>query len=140
MGVVFPLMVVTALFIVGNGVIINVTEAPPASSTDMTVDATGHQWWWEFRYPGAKAVTADELHIPVRTRVNLVATTADVIHSFWVPELTEDRRDPGPAESDPPLREQDGRYRGTAPSSAASSTRTWGCSSSPSRRRSSRRG
>ena len=87
MGVVFPLMVVTALFIVGNGVIINVTEAPPVSSTDMTVHAIGHQWWWEFRYPGAKAVTADEMHIPVRTRVNLVATTADVIHSFWVPEL-----------------------------------------------------
>ena len=87
MGVVFPLMVVTALFIVGNGVIIGVTQAPAASSTAMTVDAIGHQWYWEFRYPGTKAVTADELHIPVRTRVNLVATTADVIHSFWVPEL-----------------------------------------------------
>lgn len=87
MGVVFPLMVVAALFIVGNGAIMNVTQAPAASSTDMTVDAVGHQWYWEFRYPGTKAVTADELHIPVGTRVNLVATTADVIHSFWVPEL-----------------------------------------------------
>jgi cytochrome c oxidase subunit 2 len=87
MGVVFPLMVVTALFIVGNGVIIRVTQAPAASSTAMTVNAIGHQWYWEFTYPGTKAVTADELHIPVRTRVNLVGTTADVIHSFWVPEL-----------------------------------------------------
>ena len=49
--------------------------------------AIGHQWYWEFRYPGTKAVTADELHIPVDTRINLVATTADVIHSFWVPAL-----------------------------------------------------
>jgi cytochrome c oxidase subunit 2 len=32
-------------------------------------------------------VTANELHIPVRTPVRIVATTADVIHSFWVPEL-----------------------------------------------------
>jgi len=87
MGVVFPLMVVTALFIVGNWAIVNVTQAPAASSTAMTVDAIGHQWYWEFRYPGTKVVTADELHIPVGTRVNLVATTADVIHSFWVPEL-----------------------------------------------------
>jgi cytochrome c oxidase subunit 2 len=87
MGVVFPLMVIVALFIVSNGAIVNVTQAPAASSTAMTVDAIGHQWYWAFRYPGTKAVTADELHIPVRTRVNLVATTADVIHSFWVPQL-----------------------------------------------------
>ena len=87
MGVVFPLVVIVALFIAGNWAIINVTQAPAASSTAMTVDAIGHQWYWEFRYPGTKAVTADELHIPVDTRVNLVATTADVIHSFWVPAL-----------------------------------------------------
>jgi cytochrome c oxidase subunit 2 len=87
MGVVFPLMVIVALFVVANWAIVNVTQAPAASTTAMTVDAIGHQWWWEFRYPGAKAVTADELHIPVGTRVNLVATTADVIHSFWVPAL-----------------------------------------------------
>ena len=87
MGVVFPLMVVVALFIVGNWAIMNVTQAPAASSTAMTVDAIGHQWYWEFRYPGTRVVTADEMHIPVDTRVNLVATTADVIHSFWVPEL-----------------------------------------------------
>jgi cytochrome c oxidase subunit 2 len=87
MGVVFPLMVIVALFIVGNWAIINVTQAPAESSTAMTVDAIGHQWYWAFRYPGTKAVTADEMHIPVDTRVNLVATTADVIHSFWVPAL-----------------------------------------------------
>ena len=86
-GVVFPLMVIVALFIVGDWAIINVTQAPRASSTTLTVDAIGHQWYWAFRYPGTKAVTADEMHIPVDTRVNLVATTADVIHSFWVPEL-----------------------------------------------------
>ena len=87
MGVVFPLVVIVALFIVANGAIIGVTEAPAVSSTTLTVDAIGHEWYWEFRYPGTKAVTAGELHIPVGTRVNLVATTADVIHSFWVPEL-----------------------------------------------------
>jgi cytochrome c oxidase subunit 2 len=87
MGVVFPLVVVVALFIVANWGIISVTQAPAASSTAMTVDAIGHQWYWEFRYPGTKAVTAGEMHIPVDTRVNLVATTADVIHSFWVPAL-----------------------------------------------------
>jgi cytochrome c oxidase subunit 2 len=87
LGIVFPIAVVTALFIVSDGLMIKVTEAPAASKTAMTVEAIGHQWYWEFRYPGTSAVTADELHIPVDTRINLVATTADVIHSFWVPEL-----------------------------------------------------
>jgi cytochrome c oxidase subunit 2 len=87
MGVVFPLTVIVALFIVSDWAIVKVTQAPAASSTAMTVKAIGHQWYWAFRYPGTKVVTADEMHIPVGTRVNLVATTADVIHSFWVPEL-----------------------------------------------------
>jgi cytochrome c oxidase subunit II len=87
MGVIVPLTVIVALFIVSDWAIVKVTQAPAASSTAMTVKAVGHQWYWAFRYPGTKAVTADELHIPVDTRVNLVATTADVIHSFWVPEL-----------------------------------------------------
>ena len=87
MGVVFPIAVVVALFIVSDGLIMNVTGAPAASKTDMTIEAIGHQWYWEFRYPGTRAVTADEMHIAVGTRINLVATTADVIHSFWVPAL-----------------------------------------------------
>jgi cytochrome c oxidase subunit 2 len=87
MGVVVPMTVIVALFIVSDWAIVKVTQAPAESSTAMTVRAIGHQWYWAFRYPGTKAVTADELHIPVDTRVNLVATTADVIHSFWVPEL-----------------------------------------------------
>ena len=87
MGVVVPIAVVVALFIVSDGLIVNVTQAPAASKTAMTIEAIGHQWYWEFRYPGTKAVTADEMHIPVGTRINLVAKTVDVIHSFWVPEL-----------------------------------------------------
>jgi cytochrome c oxidase subunit 2 len=39
------------------------------------------------RYPDTRAVTANEIHIPARTPILLQATTADVIHSFWVPEL-----------------------------------------------------
>src|SRR5439155_20362803 len=53
----------------------------------LTVEVIGHQWFWEVRYPGSTAVTANEIHIPARTRVDLVGTTADVIHSFWVPRL-----------------------------------------------------
>src|SRR5439155_1078228 len=51
----------------------------------MRIAATGHQWWWEFSYGGVK--TANELHIPLDTPIDLDLTSADVIHSFWVPEL-----------------------------------------------------
>ena len=62
------------------------TSAPRGNAA-LTVEVVGHQWWWEIRYPGTAAVTANELHIPARTDVRLEVRTDDVIHSFWVPEL-----------------------------------------------------
>ena len=50
------------------------------------VEVVGHTWWWEVRYPNG-AVTANEIRIPVGETVELALPTADVIHSFWVPEL-----------------------------------------------------
>lgn len=58
---------------------------PPRVAMDVRV--TGHQWWWEFEYPGHGVVTANELHIPVGETVQFHLTSADVIHSFWVPKL-----------------------------------------------------
>jgi cytochrome c oxidase subunit 2 len=63
------------------------TSAPDPKTTVLTVEVIGHQWWWEVRYPGTDAVTANEIHVPAGKRVDLVATSADVIHSFWVPKL-----------------------------------------------------
>ena len=81
------MIVIAALFVVSDIFLIRTTEAPAQTATRLTVDVTGHQWWWEFRYPGTRAVTANELHIPARTPVRVVVHTADVIHSFWVPQL-----------------------------------------------------
>jgi len=53
----------------------------------VTIDVIGHQYWWEFRYPGSGVVTANQVRIPTGEKVNFVLTSADVIHSFWVPEL-----------------------------------------------------
>ncbi|MBI3539922.1 MAG: cytochrome c oxidase subunit II, partial [Candidatus Eisenbacteria bacterium] len=55
----------------------------PAGSLEVKV--VGHQWWWEFQYPGQKIVTGSELHVPVGRTVALSLETADVIHSFWLP-------------------------------------------------------
>jgi len=86
-GIGIPVVVLVALFAIADVYLVAQTAAPAAASTSMTVEVIGHQWWWEIRYPGSGAVTANEIHIPVNTRVNVIATSADVIHSFWVPQL-----------------------------------------------------
>jgi cytochrome c oxidase subunit 2 len=86
-GIGVPLVALVALFGISDVYLIGQTAPPAPSSTKMTIDVIGHQWWWEVRYPGSRAITANEIHIPARARVNVVATTADVIHSFWVPGL-----------------------------------------------------
>ncbi len=86
-GIAVPIVVLSVLFGVANVYLIKQTSPPDPRTTAMTIDVIGHQWWWEVRYPGSQAVTANEIHLPVNTRVNLVATSADVIHSFWVPAL-----------------------------------------------------
>jgi len=87
LGVAMPIALIAALFVISDVFVIRTTQAPAASATKLTVRVIGHEWYWEVRYRGSRAVTANEIHIPARTPVLLQATTADVIHSFWVPEL-----------------------------------------------------
>ena len=47
----------------------------------------GHQWWWEIRYPGSQAVTANIAHIPKGKRLLVALESADVIHDWWVSGL-----------------------------------------------------
>ncbi len=56
-------------------------------AASLDIDVVGHRWWWEIRYPGRGVVTANEIHIPVGTRVRVSLASLDVIHSFWVPQL-----------------------------------------------------
>jgi cytochrome c oxidase subunit II len=62
----------------------------PANALKVTV--VGHQWWWEIRYPNLGIVTANEVHVPLSTAAKPATTSlklesADVAHSFWVPQL-----------------------------------------------------
>jgi len=87
LGIATPIVLLSALFVWSDVFVIRSTAAPSRGSTALTVHVVGHQWFWEIGYRGARGTTANELHIPVRTKVNVLATTADVIHSLWVPEL-----------------------------------------------------
>jgi cytochrome c oxidase subunit 2 len=81
-----PVIIVVAIAVPSFQVIVDTTGDPPDDS--MEVVATGHQWWFEFQYPGLDVTTANELHIPVDTPIHVELRSADVIHSFWVPQLS----------------------------------------------------
>ena len=88
---VIPLLIVVVLFLTTARIIFAIQDAPkPKTALDITV--IGHQFWWEFRYPKYGIVTANELHIPVSSGAAseatfLKLTSADVNHSFWIPQL-----------------------------------------------------
>jgi cytochrome c oxidase subunit 2 len=73
---------------------------PPVGGNQLEVTAVGHQWWWEFDYPKqmvnipngpqvqVDTITADDLVVPVGYTIHVKLYSNNVIHSFWVPELT----------------------------------------------------
>lgn len=81
-GIVMPLVVVTAVSIVAVGVI----QASERTEPEMRIEVEGHQYWWEVTYADGTE-TANEIHIPTGVPVELVLTSDDVNHSFWVPAL-----------------------------------------------------
>ena len=84
-GGVIPAVILTAMtFLTLTG--LAVFDRPP-SATDITIDVTGHMFWWEASYQGEGFTTANEIHIPVGRPVTINLESADVIHSFWVPQL-----------------------------------------------------
>ncbi len=88
---VIPTLIVVTLFMATARVIASI-QKPSRPASAVEVIAVGHQFWWEFRYPGTKVVTANELHVPLSdpehpTPTFLTLTSADTDHSFWVPRL-----------------------------------------------------
>ena len=88
---VIPMLIVVVLFLTTARVITRVQKAD-APVAAIEVVAVGHQFWWEYRYPGLNVVTANELHVPVsdsshETPTFITLMSADTDHSFWVPRL-----------------------------------------------------
>ena len=74
-----------ASYLTGRGIATIVGPRP------LTIKITGHQWWWDVQYedplPSRRLRSANEVHIPVGRPVLFRLASADVIHSFWVPNL-----------------------------------------------------
>src|SRR5258708_25053024 len=88
---IIPILIVVVLFL-ATARVIHAIQDSVKPKTAVEVTAIGHQFWWEFRYPGLGIVTANELHIPVSDPANPTPTylkllSADTDHSFWLPQL-----------------------------------------------------
>lgn len=87
------------------------------SKNPVAIEVTGHQWWWEIRYPNSQAdqtvLTANEIHVPVGKPVVILTASRDVIHSFWAPNI-QGKRDllPGYQSALWIQVDKPGRYRG----------------------------
>jgi cytochrome c oxidase subunit 2 len=88
---VLPILIVFVLILVTSRTIADIQNRK-AGPGAVHATIVGHQWWWEIRYPDLGIVTANELHVPAsdvsrRQPTFLKLQSADVAHSFWVPQL-----------------------------------------------------
>jgi cytochrome c oxidase subunit II len=89
---VIPVIIVVVLFLTTARMIFAIQDAPkPKSALDVVV--VGHQFWWEFNYPKLGIHAVNEMHVPLSDAKSTSPTfmkllSADVIHSFWIPQLS----------------------------------------------------
>lgn len=89
-GVVLPSVSIAALVAFGSPAGLHQLPLPgrhPSGEAPLEIEAIGHQWRWELRYPGAGVRLHNEMRIPVGRPVDVLTGSGDVIHSFWVPRL-----------------------------------------------------
>ncbi|WP_294257103.1 cytochrome c oxidase subunit II [uncultured Sphingomonas sp.] len=80
-------VLITASFLVERNI------AAARARNALQVRVTGHQWWWRIQYrdprTGGWIETANELHLPLGRTTRVALGSADVIHSFWVPNIAQ---------------------------------------------------
>jgi cytochrome c oxidase subunit 2 len=90
------LTVVPALIlsVVGVFTFRTIFDLAETQDTEIIINVTGQQWWWEYDYPvqpehgiNQPIVTSGQLVFPAGTKVLLRETSRDVIHSYWIPSL-----------------------------------------------------
>lgn len=78
--------VITGVFVYLTITSINTIQKIPDNPKPF-LEITGHQWWWEAKYPQSGVITANQIYIPTGKRILLKLTSADVVHDWWVYKL-----------------------------------------------------
>jgi cytochrome c oxidase subunit II len=86
-GIALPVASITVLLALGIPAGHSMLPLPPDEGEALEIRVIAHQWWWEVVYPEWGISLVDELHIPAGSPVDVHLSSADVIHSFWVPRL-----------------------------------------------------
>jgi cytochrome c oxidase subunit 2 len=80
------------VFLISDFIVGRKLYALSSAENQLEIQVIGHQWWWEVQYqdstPSHIVRTSNEIHIPVGTPIKFVLDSRDVIHSFWVPNLS----------------------------------------------------
>lgn len=89
-GIAFPVVVLTALLWYGLGMTTALMRSDePAAAR---IEVRGELWWWRVRYLDSDDQllfeTANDIRIPAGLPVEFLLKSDNVIHSFWVPNLT----------------------------------------------------
>jgi cytochrome c oxidase subunit 2 len=88
-GIVFPVVTLSVLLAYGL-LVLGAGARDPGQGEPLRIAVSGEQWWWRVAYvEDGRTVfeTANEIRIPVGRTIEFELTTADVIHSFWIPNL-----------------------------------------------------
>ena len=92
---IIPALILAVVSVFTFGVIFKLAKT---DDTEMIINVTGQQWWWEYDYPVQTElgivqpiITSGQLVMPVGTKVLLRITSRDVIHSYWIPALNGKR-------------------------------------------------
>lgn len=87
---IIPAVILVAIFIPSVRTMYRIDDRANSGS-EYVIEVYGKQWWWEVHYKEPEAVadvvTANEIYIPVNTRVQFKLLSSNVIHSFYVPQL-----------------------------------------------------
>lgn len=85
-GLCLPAIVLTPLVV--YALITGERLLPLRGAETLRIEAEGQRWAWTFRYPAQGGIeTADVMHLPAGVPLDVVVTSLDVIHAFWIPRL-----------------------------------------------------
>jgi cytochrome c oxidase subunit II len=85
-----PLAIVVVIAAVAFASVPDVNANPPDENDALLIRVDSHQFYWQYTYPNG-AISLDTLRIPVGRTIRLELHSGDVIHSWWVNEITGKR-------------------------------------------------
>ena len=92
---IIPALILSVVGVFTTRTIFNLAET---KDTELVINVTGQQWWWEYDYPAQEdwgidqpIITSGQLVMPADTKVLIRETSRDVIHSYWIPALNGKR-------------------------------------------------